>query len=514
MLTNNTYDLSPEDWRDKLVARLNFDTPTNLARLTWYLGQQRPPAVPKEYRPSYALLLDMSTNDYAGLVVDAIADRLELTGMRLDQPQADLEIWRILEENHIDATQRMVHTEALIMAYGYMSVWPTQDEDIPAAVVPESALQTTHEEDPATGETIAALKMWTDDIADKIYCNLYLPDFYYRWEADTKPISDTYDPDAESTATIRNQRQGETYNWRPRGTEAIEDDDRLTAEIANPLKPMVPIVPFANRPLLSIGGLSEIDPLIPVLKRIDKLTLDQMLAAEAGAFKQKWATGLDIPVDPDTDEPIEVFDAAIRKLWISDSPDTKFGDFNATDLRPYISAIEAQVATASAISRVPAYYLLNPSLVNPPSAETAMAADAGLVQKVTTQSKTFGESYEQVVRLILKAADDPRAEPGAINMEAVWEDPRIRSEAQVADAAVKWATLGVPEEVLWTWAGASPEEVARWRTINAQQALTAAVLAPTPTVEGAIEAQEDDPDAAPTAEQVDAEVEDDDALTA
>lgn len=226
-----------------------------------------------------------------------------------------------------------------------------------------------------------------------------------------------------------------------------------------------------------------------------------MLAAEVGAFKQKWATGIEIPVDPDTKKAVDVFDAAIRKLWTSENPETKFGDFNATDLNPYINSVDSQVSTLSSISRVPAYYLLSPSLVNPPSAETAQAADAGLVKKVEAASKAFGESYEQVVRLVLIALDR-RDEAESTNMESVWEDPRIRSEAQVADAAVKWATLGVPEEVLWTWAGATPEEVQRWRIMNAQTQLTNAVLSDANTVGSAVAEQEADPEAAPSGPQV------------
>lgn len=500
-----TYDLTPEEWRDTLVNRLAWDTEQNLRRLAWYTGNQHPPAVPAKYLPSYELLLEMSTNPFAGLVVDAIADRVELTGIRLDQPQADLEIWRILEENHIDATQREVHVESLTYRYGYMSVWPTNDEAMPATIVPESALQVTHEEDPANGKTIAVLKMWTDEIANVVYSNLYLPDGWYQWQAPPIASADSANPDGTAVAEIVNRYPEQNYQWTPRGMTAEEladatEEELLAEKQTNPFDPELPFVPFPNRPALVTGGTSEIDDLLPILKRIDKLTLDMMLAAEVGAFRQKWATGLEVPVNPETQEAIEPFDAAIRKLWVSESPDTKFGDFGATDLQPYLTAIDSQVATLSAVSRVPAHYLLSPSLVNPPSAETAMAADAGLVQKAETQMKTWGEAYEQVTRLVLIAGgQEDRAD---INIEAVWEDPRNRSEAQVADAAVKWSGLEVPLEVLWSWGGATPEEIQRWKTLNAQQALTAEVLGEPTTVDEAQAEQEADPDAAPSGEEV------------
>ena len=176
--------------------------------------------------------------------------------------------------------------------------------------------------------------------------------------------------------------------------------------------------------------------------------------------------------------------------------------FGATDLGPYLRAIDSQVSVLSGISRVPSYYLISPSLVNPPSAETALAADQGLVRKAQSQTKTWGESYEEVSRLVLLTQGDTRGELGEVNIESVWMDPRTRSEAQIADAAVKWATLGIPNEELWTWAGASPEEVARWRTMNQQQILTAAVLGAPTTLTEAEAAQEADPEAPPTTEEV------------
>ena len=104
-----------------------------------------------------------------------------------------------------------------------------------------------------------------------------------------------------------------------------------------------------------------------------------------------------------------------------------------------------------------------------------------------------------MVRLALKIKKDNRSD--APGLEMVWQNPAMPSDAQVADAATKWSTLGVPNEVLWEKGGASPEEIARWKNIAAREALTAQVFSDTTTVAEAEEVGpaevEDEPETEP-----------------
>jgi len=72
-------------------------------------------------------------------------------------------------------------------------------------------------------------------------------------------------------------------------------------------------------------------------------------------------------------------------------------------------------------------------------------------------------------------------DPGAADVEGevVWRDWETRSQGQLVDALVKLATIGVPREVLWERAGASPQEIDRWRDMAAREA-AAAPPAPAP----------------------------------
>jgi hypothetical protein len=222
------------------------------------------------------------------------------------------------------------------------------------------------------------------------------------------------------------------------------------------------------------GGVSELEDCIPILRRIDKLTLDKMLTSDVAAFKQKWATGLNVPKDPETGKPVEPYQSAVDRLWVNTNPDGKFGTFEASDLRQYIEAIDAEIAALAAISRVPSHYLLQQNLANPPSAESLVASESGLVAKVEQRQRRFGESWEQVIDLCLRLGAD--SEPG--ELEVVWADAEMRNPAQVADAAVKLQTIGVPQRALWEYIGASPQQLAAWTIEAAAEELARAAAAP------------------------------------
>jgi hypothetical protein len=227
-------------------------------------------------------------------------------------------------------------------------------------------------------------------------------------------------------------------------------------------------VAFENRATILGGGVSELEDCIPLLQRIDRLTLDMLLASEYSSFRQKWATGLEVPKDPETGKPVEPFKAAVDRLWISENPDSRFGTFEASDIGQYLSAIDAQIAALAAISRVPAHYLLQQNLANPPSAESLVAAESGLVAKVRERQRRFGEAWERALALALDATG---ADPGV--MEVVWQDAEMRNPAQVADAAVKLQTVGVPQRAVWEYLGATPQQLNEWALESAAAEIAA-----------------------------------------
>ena len=102
--------------------------------------------------------------------------------------------------------------------------------------------------------------------------------------------------------------------------------------LPNPLG-VVPVVPLPNRPRLSgrswsvtgvpvrLDGRSEIAAVMSNQDAINKYRADALVASEFAAFRQRWAIGIDIPVDPETGRPIEPFRPAVDRLWTFPRPD-------------------------------------------------------------------------------------------------------------------------------------------------------------------------------------------------
>lgn len=443
--------LTPDWWRDRLLDALIVRNGKNAELNAYYSGTYAPPVVSERYSAAYQNLIRICRTPWARLIVDTISERLHVTGIKMDDEESGAFIWDVLRANYIDADQSAVHAEALITGTGYVSVWKMDSGGI--RVTPESSGEVIHESVPGDPRSIAAaVKVFPDDLNGVWRCELYLPDVVYTYAGPPPPKGFTGD--------AQQVFQSEKF-------------EKVSA-VANPFG-IVPVTPFVNRARVGSGSFSELDDLIPVLRRIDKITLDMLSSSDAAGFRQKWATGLEIPRNPDTGQPIEPFDAAVSRLWVSESEATRFGSFEATDLGPYMKVISDSVASLAAISRVPAHYLMT-DLVNPPSADSLVASESGLVAKVRDRQSTFGQSWERVAGLVATGVGGVGITPLS---EVVWGDAERRSESQVADALIKMATLGVPQEALWAEWGADPATIVEWRAKAAAEAIRSAAVTPT-----------------------------------
>jgi hypothetical protein len=241
---------------------------------------------------------------------------------------------------------------------------------------------------------------------------------------------------------------------------------------------VVPLVEFPNNPRLITGGRSELSGgAIEMMDRINETVFNRMLAAQFSAFRQKWISGMEIPRNPETGEPVEPFRAAVDRLWMTENPEAKFGEFSEASLGNYISAAEADISHLASISRTPAYYLLPRGQM--PSGEALRAADYGLVKKVQRRQRFFGEAWEQLMRTALLMQGNI-AKALDYSCETIWESAEQQNHSQTADMLIKLAQIGTPKEALWELSGMfSPQQIARMKQQAADEQLAQQQLAAT-----------------------------------
>lgn len=431
---------SPLWWVKRLETKLAERRSYAQIMSRYYVGDHPLPLAHEKARSHFQRMLRFSRANWTGLIVDTVAERLHVEGFRLGGAEdSDEDAWGIWQGNDLDAESELVHTEALVCGETYVTVWSNPaDAEVPL-ITPESPTQMIHEYDRGNRrELAAALKVWDDDWTTEKHATLYLPDGIYKYRA------------AKSST-----------EWSER-----------EATLANPLR-MVPVAVFRNRPRLLDGGRSEIEDLTDIQDRVNKIIFDMAMASEYAAFRQRYSIGMEIPRDEDNN-PKAPFESAIDRLWMAEDPEVKFGEFAATDLGPYIHAIESDIRMMAAISRTPPHYLLG-AMVNI-SGDALKAAESGLSSKARSRTRQFGEAWERVIRLAFAVLDDPRAKER--DSEVIWRDVETRTEGERVDALTKMKTLGVPNAALWERWGATPQEIDRWQDMQFEEELTRAAVTP------------------------------------
>lgn len=428
---------SPKWWLSRLYKQLNDRKPHLQLMDRYYSGDHPVACLTEKAREAFLRLLRQSRANYMGLVVDATVERIQVDGFRMGAEETgDKEAWRIWQANGLDARFDMLLLEAVVGGIAYMCVAPNPKDSKTPLITIEHGTQAIVEYVPGSDrERAAGLKCWLDDWHQLLMATVYLPDGIYKFQAKQPPRGTITEPD-----------------WKPRKVDGEE------WPAPNPLG-VVSLFEFANHPRMLEGGVSELSDVTDIQDRINKTLIDRMMAQEFSAFRQRWVTGYDVPLD-DKDQPIEPFKAAVDRLWVAEDAEVKFGEFGATDITPYLKGVESDVQAVAARTRTPAQYLLA-GMINI-SGDALKAAESGLVSKIKQRLRPMGETLEDVMRLALTAAGhapDP-------SMETIWHNPEYRTEGELVDALVKMATLGVPHEALWERWGATQQEIARWKSMQ------------------------------------------------
>lgn len=450
---------SPEWWRSRLIKRLR-DRRAEYDEYQHFFDGRQPLAFASEkfaqvFGRRYARL----PANFMPLVTDAERERLIVQGFRFgNRPEGDTATWAIWQENQLDAESQIAHEIALVKGAAYTLISPPPTGSRVPLVTIEDPCETIVETAPGNRRLrLAALKVWQDDDGF-VRAYLYLPTELYKWRS------------ARKTST------NSGWSWESATWEEYRDRGE-DFPIRNPIG-VVPVVPLLNRPTRDGKGRSEIGPVMGNQNAINKLRFDALVASEFIAFPQRWATNIDIPVDPNTGQDVAPFKPGVDVLWATRKPEPdqmaefgdkfpmpQFGQFPAADLKPYIDAISAEMGQMSSISRTPYHYFLGTPTSIPPTGESIKSSEAPLVKKVVAQEVHFGEGWEETMRVALVAAG--QSSKARTDGETIWLDAETRNEAARTDSILKQYQAGLlPDEFALGELGYSEQQIARIKTLR------------------------------------------------
>ena len=422
----------------------------------YYEGRPPMPRSPERITAKYRELLFAARSNWCGLVVDVVDERLRIGSVRSSaNPVKDPTLWKWWQANNMDGASTQIHNTALRLGCCYVSCWPNGD-GIPK-IMGESPMGCFVDYDLETDEALAAIRIWHNPRTGIVYADLTLPDFQFKL-ASTEPlkVEQLIEPAHEWMYEGINL---ENIEWAFR--EDVEDPVLINAQGEVPYKVM------RTMPDLMGGYRSEIEGITPIQDRINRTNFDRLVTQEMAAFPQRWVTGIEIPLDPETGQPREPFNAAIDRVWTASEPDVKFGQFPVAELDNYLAAVTSDTQALATQSRTPPHYLIA-GMGQFPSGESVRATEYGLTRKIQSRQQSYGDTWADVLRLAAKVGRKPRL---AKDMEVgvVWDNVEARSEGEIVDALLKMATLRVPLPALWQRWGANPAEIESWERLVSQE---------------------------------------------
>lgn len=380
-------------------------------------------------------MLDVPKSGTAGIVVDALTERLMLAGMTApdDEVAAKL-LEQAWEDNDLDVMHHEAHRESFIASRSFGSAARERDGDR-AVVGIESATQAAVSREQSTPYNVVAfLKVWRDEWTDKRVGLLRLPGLDY----------DLFESDVE----LRDpEGSGESSRWQVAGEPR---PTRLKG---------VPVVEFAPRARLLKEPVSEIDPIASLIDVVDLVEGLLVFAGHFGAVPIRYATGLTIPRDPkDPSKPLLGPDGKpmiglnprADHFWFNSNQEAKFGQLEPAGLASFVTWAEhasAKVRAKTALAST--YFSLD--LKSHMSAELLKTDEAPMVRRVRRMGEhgSLNQSWRRLGQWIL-AIESPGTRT---RVRPRWEDPETRIESQLVDQFTKLTASGmgvrtVAEEVL------------------------------------------------------------------
>ena len=373
----------------------------------------------------YDNLRTLSPNAFAGLIVATLSQTAYVEGISRSGSAEAIGSWDTFRRNSWDAKQSQIHRAAIGHGAAFGLVLPGVD--------------------PLTGDKAprmigkSAKKLAAFYDADD--------DEWPRFAIEAEPLTEdtTYARGVQTGWTVRVYDDHVTHFLSCKGN-GTDVDAWTYISYEEHGTPVPPVARCVNRIDLDGVTTSEIEPVLPLLRRIDQTTFDRLVVQRFGAWQVRYIAGMAKPTSAN-EAAIEKMRLRVEDILISTNENTKFGTLQGSPLEPYTNVTDSDLRVLSAITQTPPHHLLG--LSSNLQAEALAAAEAALQRKSFDFRTNAGEFHERMARLVaLQEGDMETAR--AWDLRVRWRDTESRSMTQAADALGKLAVqLKVPVEMLW-----------------------------------------------------------------
>ncbi len=303
--------------------------------------------------------------NWCAVVVDVPLERLLLERIEVaGNPTATARLADLWATQDLDMDVDDAHESLLVTGEAFFIVWPEEEQGGAAAFFNDSRLCAMFYEADNPRQARFAAKWWVSGDGD-YRMNLYYPERVEYYVAR-----------ARSGAAPSSEKAFAVYQ------EPVEN-------------------PFGRVPVFHLRSgryqRSVLDDAIPLQAAINKLLADEMIAAEFGAFKQRWVI---------SNAELATLKNAPNEIWSIPAGDgigqgSAVGEFSETRLENFEASIERRVAALSAITRIPPYYFFR-SGGQPPSGEALMVLESPLNKRIRRLQNRLVTVWQQLAAFMLQ----------------------------------------------------------------------------------------------------------------
>jgi len=393
----------------------------------YYNGDHGVTYTSDKVRDAFAAMVREYNCNLMPAVVDAVADRLQVTGFGVEAGPANAAdaAWDVWNQNRMDRKAGELHQEVLTCGDAYAVVWPDMRANR-VRIWPNRADHMTVWYDEEDTDTITmAAKLWT--LTDqRARLTLYYSNRIER-----------YITRAATNAPLT-------------AASFVEyvDANEPSFPLVNPWG-VVPVFHFANNAALGAFGHSELQGAIKPQDALNTTVRAMLTAQEYHAMPQRWATGLQVPNDPITGKPQGgIFQPG--GVWAVAHDGVRYGEFSAGDMDQFLRMADAHRLDIARNTGTPLHYMQ--LMTDPPSGEALKTLLERSTKKVKDRQTSLGNTYEDMMALVLRMAGNGTDET---RLTTHWSDPAPRSEKEEAETLNIKKALGVSWRQLMVEAGYS-----------------------------------------------------------
>lgn len=350
------------------------------------------------------------TENWCAVVVDSVLDRLELYTPTVAGDEAlAAQLAGLWEQTGLVDDEYGVHEDVTVTGESFVVAWPDDEEGVVQAFHNDARLCHAEYDAENPRQMRFAAKWWNN--GDGIRLTLYYADRL------------------EYYASRRLYKAGETPTAKAFEPWAPGPDGAAVAE--NPYG-QIPVFHFrSNRR----KPKSQLVNVVEVQDAVNKLLADMMVAAEFGAFPQRYVIS-SAGIANLKNNPNAIWDLVAAEQGMQA---TTPGQFAATELQNYLNAINKLSADIGIITRTPRHYFYQQG--GDPSGEALLAMESPLTKKTHRLQQTLTPTWRDLAAFLLRLQEQEVTTQQIRVVYAPVETVQPRSTAEIRKLAVE---AGVP----------------------------------------------------------------------